>query len=58
MSPQKAGKQLESRGRDEHLEVLAQDGQGGVLPGRVVLRHVDGTVRRLLGRLFSSFLRK
>lgn len=38
--------------------MLAQDRQGGVLPGRVVLCHIDGTVRRLLGRLFATFLRK
>lgn len=58
MSPQRVGRQLEGRGGDEHLEVLAQDGQRGVLPGRVALRHVDGTVRRLLGGLFGTFLRK
>lgn len=44
--------------KSAHLIVLAQHGQGGVLPGRVVLCHVDGTVRRPLGRVFSTFLTK
>lgn len=38
--------------------MLAQKQQGGVLPWRVALGYVDGAVRRLLGRFFSTFLRK
>lgn len=36
----------------------AQHGQRGVLPGRVALGHVDGAVRRLLGRLLGTLLGK
>lgn len=58
MSPPKSRQAAGGQRRGEHLEVLAQDGERGVLPGRVALGHVDGAVRRLLGGLLATFLRK